>query len=279
MRSRLWAFHVAGLASALVAAALALAPSAVSAQSPEQLFTVCNACHTVGAGIRVGPDLAGVTERRSEEWLLRFIPSSQGMVRSGDPTANELFTQFHQTVMPDQPLTPDQIRSILAFIAAGGPQDAVYSRPITHADIVRGEGIYQGLIRLENGGPSCNSCHEVRNDAVIGGGVLARELTDVFSRLGGNGVGGILGSPPFPVMERAYADHPLTPDEVHEMVAFLKYADEQHAFQQPRDYGWLLIESGLGVLAVLLVLYGLIWMRRRTRSVNQAIYDRQVRSS
>lgn len=31
----------------------------------------CPACHTLGAGSLVGPDLRGVTERRDRDWLVR----------------------------------------------------------------------------------------------------------------------------------------------------------------------------------------------------------------
>lgn len=33
----------------------------------------CVACHTIGQGDRVGPDLAGVTARRSHAWLEAWI--------------------------------------------------------------------------------------------------------------------------------------------------------------------------------------------------------------
>ena len=33
----------------------------------------CSACHTVGHGDKIGPDLAGVTRRRDPEWLARYI--------------------------------------------------------------------------------------------------------------------------------------------------------------------------------------------------------------
>ena len=48
----------------------------------EQLFqTTCFACHTIGGGRLVGPDLAGVHELRSQEWLEQFVLSSQTMIQ------------------------------------------------------------------------------------------------------------------------------------------------------------------------------------------------------
>jgi hypothetical protein len=131
---------------------------------------------------------------------------------------------------------------------------------------------------LSNGGPACNSCHDVTNDAVIGGGILAKELTTVFSRLGGPGVRAILGSPPFPVMQRAYEDDPLTESEVKALVGFLEQADRDKSLQQPRDYGMGLFASGVAGSGILLGIYSLLWRRRKRKSVNQSIYDRQVKS-
>src|SRR5690242_1465252 len=50
----------------------------------------CTACHTFGKGVKVGPDLKGVTLRRPRAWLLSFIRSSQSMINSGDGVARSL---------------------------------------------------------------------------------------------------------------------------------------------------------------------------------------------
>ena len=42
--------------------------------------TTCIACHTLGKGRLIGPDLAGVADRRTQDWLMRFIKSSQTMM-------------------------------------------------------------------------------------------------------------------------------------------------------------------------------------------------------
>ena len=50
----------------------------------------CTACHTYGKGIKVGPDLKGVTERRKRDWLVKFIHASSVVIKSGDPHGNGL---------------------------------------------------------------------------------------------------------------------------------------------------------------------------------------------
>src|SRR5262245_34745301 len=72
------------------------------ASEAKKIFnTRCTACHTFGKGIKVGPDLKGVTERRPRDWLLHFVRSSQKVIESGDPVAKQLFQQFKGQRMPD----------------------------------------------------------------------------------------------------------------------------------------------------------------------------------
>jgi mono/diheme cytochrome c family protein len=264
------------------------------AQAPGEsdFTTYCGACHTIGGGLRVGPDLSGVHERRSQDWLEKFVKSSQSLVKSGDADAAAIVVEFNGIVMPDALISDQQIRDVLSYVAvksasltpAGGDsapaanQPAPVAAPASQQDIQTGQELFQGAIRFENGGAACNACHDVRNDAVIGGGVLAAELTTVFSRMGGAGVKAILGQAPFPVMQAAYVNKPLTDDEVSALVAFLQYADSEEYNQLPRDYGIGLFLSGVVGAAILFLIFGLIWRKRKIGSVNQAIYDRQATS-
>jgi mono/diheme cytochrome c family protein len=268
----------------LIVAGVSLNPDTAQAKTGEEIFfqSGCNACHTIGGGRLIGPDLLGVSERRSEEWLVKFVQHSQAMVEAGDPVAVALFEEHNKVTMPDQVLTKAEILAVVEYAKTpriiGTAQPAV---PVvyTEEDIVLGQNLFEGSTRLSNGGPACNSCHDVTNDAVIGGGILAKELTTVFSRLGGPGVRAILGSPPFPVMQEAYEDEPLTESEVKALVGFLEQADSEKSLQQPRDYGVGLFASGVVGSGILLGLYSLLWRRRKRSSVNQSIYDRQVKST
>jgi len=249
---------------------------------------MCVACHTINGGVLVGPDLANVHDRRSDEWLQKFITSSQTLINSGDPDAVAVFEQFNKIVMPDPPFSNDQIAAIIVYIKAAsggetetaGQQAASIDTGIgsTEEDIIMGQNLFQGKVRLANGGPSCISCHHVKHDAIIGGGILAKELTNVFSRMGEPGVRAILGSPPFPVMQHAYLNKSLTDEEIFSIVSFLQQADRDHMFQQPRDYGVKLAGTGIVGLIVLLVVFSLIWRKRKTKPVNKDIFDRQVKS-
>jgi cytochrome c551/c552/cytochrome c553 len=86
----------------------------------EANFVVCKACHTIGGGKLVGPDLQGVTERYDEAWLIKFIQNSQELINSGDPIAVKVFEENNKIPMPPNNLTDDQVRDILLYIENGG---------------------------------------------------------------------------------------------------------------------------------------------------------------
>lgn len=150
------------------------------------------------------------------------------------------------------------------------------------AEILLGQNLFEGVVRLKNGGASCNSCHHVQNDAVIGGGVLARDLTTAFSRMGAMGISAMIphdgSESPFPVMQAAYKGKEITGGEVKALVAFLQNADKQNAFQKPSSYEWRMFIAGCAGVLAMLIFFWLVGQGRKKRSVNSAIYDRQLKS-
>ena len=106
------------LASILLSVSIdALAQGAAAGET--DFKQICAACHTIGKGKLVGPDLINLPKRRPEDWILKFVKSSQTVVKSGDKYADSLFQAFNQTVMPDQPaLTDEKIKNIIAYIGA-----------------------------------------------------------------------------------------------------------------------------------------------------------------
>jgi hypothetical protein len=80
----------------------------------EQLFKDkgCSACHAFGKKVTC-PDLAGVTQRRTAEWIENQILHPEIMVKT-DPIAHDLFAKF-MLQMPNQKLTPEQANDVIAF--------------------------------------------------------------------------------------------------------------------------------------------------------------------
>ena len=58
----------------------------------------CIGCHTVGGGRLTGPDLQGVTERRSLDWFVAMVIDPDSMLRE-DPAARELFAEYMTPMM------------------------------------------------------------------------------------------------------------------------------------------------------------------------------------
>jgi cytochrome c551/c552 len=78
----------------------------------------CAGCHNLNKVI-TGPALAGVHERRSMDWIVKFIQSSQALVKAGDKDAVSVFEKFNKIPMPDHnDLSADNIKSIVEFIKA-----------------------------------------------------------------------------------------------------------------------------------------------------------------
>ena len=74
----------------------------------------CLACHTVGEGDRLGPDVAGVTKRRSREWLARWLKEPEKMLQT-DPEAQAMLKQYKNIPMPNQSLTDAEIQQYLKY--------------------------------------------------------------------------------------------------------------------------------------------------------------------
>ncbi len=195
---------------------------------PEAVFSLkCAGCHRVGGGDLVGPDLAGVTERRERPWLVAFIRSSQSLVRSGDPTAVALFERFEGQKMPDHDFSAEQVAALLAFIEAGGPRGG--SREVRHAEsataqeIAMGRELFWGQRALSQGGAACASCHSVGERSWLGS-ALASDLTGVYRKYQDRGLTKALDDLDFPLMATVYEGRPLTEEEAFCLKAFLYQA-------------------------------------------------------
>lgn len=88
----------------------------------EDLFrTRCSACHAVGTegagAARPGPDLFGVTERRDDAWLRRWIAEPDKVLAEGDPLALELLEQWGRVPMPNLRLDAEDVDEIVRYLA------------------------------------------------------------------------------------------------------------------------------------------------------------------
>ena len=84
------------------------------AEQGEKLFQTkgCSACHAFGKKV-TGPDLAGVTQRRTAIWMENQILHPDVMTKQ-DPIAHDLFAKY-SLQMPNQKLTEDEARAVIEY--------------------------------------------------------------------------------------------------------------------------------------------------------------------
>ena len=98
----------------------------------------CAACHNVNK-VLVGPALAGVDQRRSIDWIVKFVHSPQTIIKGGDEYAVALLNKY-KVQMPDHSdLTPENIKSVVEYIkteAKAGSEKPVVTTTETKTDYI-----------------------------------------------------------------------------------------------------------------------------------------------
>ncbi len=255
--------------SSLIATFLFLTaiPFAVMAQnSGEEIFkTVCSTCHTINKGRLIGPDLGSAPQKLDRKWMISFIRSSQKMVKSGDPAALAIFNQYNKIPMPDNPYSDEQINSIIEYIEVTGratevatnatatPSDSV-SVPYSTETVQSGQALFNGYIRFSNGGPPCITCHNIKEQSLLGGGRLALDLTASYVKFGPSGIKAIMANPPFPAMKMAFLNHNLKDNEINAVISLLKSVAESKNSNQDTDAGGLIFFV-LGLISAIFILF------------------------
>lgn len=254
---------------------VAAAPLGQDAGAGEQTFkTKCVSCHTIGGGKLVGPDLKGVTTQRDSAWLKQFIAAPDKVIASGDPIATQLLAEYNNIQMPNLGLSAREVDDLLAYLTAqdgpagaegapGTTQPAPAPPPAPVGDAVHGAQLFTGGARLQAGGTPCIACHSVEGTAFLGGGALGPDLTQVYTRYGGDpGLSAALAGLPFPTMQSIFNSRPLTPVEQADLLAFFAAADQGRT---PRTQAYLLASLGVGAGLVGALFIGMtfFWPRQR----------------
>src|SRR5574337_777297 len=256
---------------------LGFPPLAGAQQAADYFKQNCAACHTIGGGRLVGPDLKDVTRRKDHAWLARFLQNPKALIDSGDAYARQLQQEARGVSMPTLPgMTPARAGEMLDFIEAEAKQAtsqaagaAVSDQPFTREDVALGRDLFLGIRPLAGGGPACGSCHTLGTLGGLGGGNLGPDLTRVYERLGGRkAVGAWLGAPATPTMQSVFRNKPLQPQEVLPLLAAIEDAAPRAAAPAGLSAGFLLL--GFGGMALTLVGLQFGW-RRRFRAVRRPL--------
>lgn len=103
----------------------------------------CAACHKLD-GPSTGPALRNIEQRLADEqgldraWLTAWIHNSAGLIKSGDPYANQIYNEYNKMPMSPFPQLSDQdISDILAYT---GEEKAAPPAPVAGAEPNAGSG-------------------------------------------------------------------------------------------------------------------------------------------
>ncbi|MCP4228581.1 MAG: hypothetical protein GY771_00330, partial [bacterium] len=134
--------------------------------------------------------------------------------------------------------------------------------PFSQNDINHGYNYFMGFKKLENGGPSCVSCHTVRGIPSFGGGRFGPDLTKVYERLEGRvGLVMWMSAPATTTMQPIFEDHPLTMEENLALVAYLEDA-AQNGGEDSALGTMVFFLVGMGGMLFGLALFSAVWFRR-----------------
>lgn len=233
----------------------------VQADQGKDLFDKqCAGCHSIGGGDGGGPDLKGVTEKRSAEWLVRLIVEPDKLTSAKDPVQAELVKKFGFE-MPNLGISSDDAKQIVAYLASAASASPTPSsapeKAVTPELIAQGKALFTGGIRLAKGGAPCLSCHPFSYPGITGGSLSTADLSVSYKKMGDAGMTGALKALKFPIMKKIYADRPLTDDEITALMAIFK----DSAAQKGGDSILSLPLAGVGLFVLLLL--GLTLYKRR----------------
>jgi mono/diheme cytochrome c family protein len=254
-------------------------PQNVAAQFANDFFQQnCAACHTIGGGRLIGPDLKEAVQQKDRVWLEHFIQDPEAVLNSGDPYALQLKKDAGGIAMPKMPgVTPEMAKALLDMIEAksklpnsGAAAVSVSEQPFTANDVLTGTEIFLGKRKLSQGGPPCVSCHTLGSIGGFGGGRLGPDLTLVYKRLGGRkSLGAWLSAPATPTMQSVFRNHSLQSAEILPLLAVFEDSSQQ---SQPANANsqFKFLLAGIAGALLGLAFMGWVW-RGRFRNVRRAL--------
>ena len=221
----------------------------------EDIFkSKCAVCHASDGGGGIGPNLT------DEYWLHGgSIKNIFWVIKHGVPTKGMISWQSQ--------LTSAATRDVASYIYTlkrttpanpKEPQGELYNEetPVLNLDkqvsedniklninsvrdtmdyIRIGRKLFSGSLLFTGGGPGCIMCHQVTDDILAEGGLIAPELTNVYSRFDEKTIIARVTNPYHPTMQEAYKGKQVTVEEASMLVLFFKQAATESTYQLKRD--------------------------------------------
>ena len=233
----------------------------------------CMACHTIGEGKKVGPDLKGVTKKRDINWLSKFINKSSDLIASGDPEATKIFTEFNNIPMPPHEFTKAEIIALVNYIDNPNPttETAKNASPLFTPNPEIGKALFTGKLRMEHNGPSCISCHNVKYDEVSAGGNFAKDLSYSYTE---EIVDSMIST--LPAMRCSFRNHEVTFTEKSHLESFLKTVKENQCYVYSNQSDSFLLLWGTIASMIILLLRKIFWKQKKIKELLKEINNEKL---
>src|SRR5277367_1798816 len=75
----------------------------------------CSGCHSFRQN-GIGPNLSGITETDSADWLRSFIREPKKMIESGDVHAKKIYEAYHSMMPSFTSITTEQTDQLISFL-------------------------------------------------------------------------------------------------------------------------------------------------------------------
>ncbi|MBT8271689.1 MAG: cytochrome c [Flavobacteriaceae bacterium] len=74
---------------------------------------LCTACHRTDKKF-IGPEMKGLLDRRTPEWVMNTLLDPEGMIEK-DSLTMKIFKEFNNVIMPNQNPTEEEARAMLEY--------------------------------------------------------------------------------------------------------------------------------------------------------------------
>lgn len=258
------AFATCGLLSVLL-----IIPAVSKPEDGEQVYKAkCAACHTLGKGPLVGPDLAP-----GKSWTdANLVPSIKRMEKTvgalTDADVNNL-VEFLKNPVPsggeNKATETDAQASAAPETDKAAETAETKSSTIEGGSALEGAELFDGRRAFKNGGMACNACHSLDGTS----STMGPDLGNISERMNEAALAAACQQTPFKVMKTAYAEHPVTKQEA---VNLAKYFESIKGQKQPAEKLPLNLCGAAGsVLILALVALG---YRNRNSGVRNKLHRR-----
>jgi hypothetical protein len=135
--------------------------------------------------------------------------------------------------------------------------------------------LFSGNVSFKNGGIYCKACHNIGGLSFPYGGRLGPSLSGIYAKMGPQGLQSALQNMPYPTMQPIFYPHPLTSDEINNLIAFFQGAGGKQAPSSSLLLGVPMAGGGfvLGMIAM-----WFIW-HKRIKTVRKRLVARLTSSS